>query len=356
MAAIQVRTVRSPTAAGDRPPAVFADSCHFDGGQTGILAEGAVDVVLRDCTMGPGQPSIWFDNARSNVPVFGELRLLHSSIMAGPAPVFRFDGTQARVWVDDSVIAAPAGRSPATLVMVDNSRNLTWRGRSNLYSGIGVYLAYSGRDDRLEPITDFARWSETPTELREAGTIVKAPSVWDAADPAQALLAETDNPTRVFLLSSTITSRSDIGARQGPFGSVLKNVRIAKRARPEDSPASPPLEPAAEPAARQAPEPAASKDLKVAAADPMPVNPAPGDRRRDNGRSRQPPADAPHVDRRRRRQVDRRRSIDRCSAAPAPPAIDRTAGSDRSSRRLLESLATRRERIVSGDRRSRMKT
>ena len=59
--------------------------------------------------------------------------------------------------------------------MVDNSRNLTWRGRSNLYSGIGVYLAYAGRDDRQEPITDFARWSETPTELRETGTTVTKP-------------------------------------------------------------------------------------------------------------------------------------------------------------------------------------
>ena len=67
VAAIQVRTIR-PLAAGDRPPAVIADACHFDGGQTGILADGPVDIVLRDCTMGPGQPSIWFDNARSNVP------------------------------------------------------------------------------------------------------------------------------------------------------------------------------------------------------------------------------------------------------------------------------------------------
>ena len=273
VAAIQVRTIRPPAAAGDRPPAVLADSCHFDGGQTGILAEGPVDVVLRDCTMGPGQPSVWFDNARSNVPVVGELRLLHSSVMAGPAPVFRFDGTVARVWVDDSVIA-PAGRSPATLVMVDNSRNLTWRGRSNLYSGIGVYLAYSGRDDRLEPITDFARWSESATELREAGSIVKAPSVWDVDEPAQALLAETDNPTRVFLLSSAITSRSDIGAQKGPFGSVLKNVRMAKRSRPDDSVASTPFKDAQESIARRTPEPAESKEPKVAANDPTPVNSA----------------------------------------------------------------------------------
>ena len=67
-------------------------------------------------------------------------------------------------------------------------------------------------------------------------------SVWDAADPGQALLAETDNPTRVFLLSSAITSRSDIGARQGPFGSVLKNARIAQRSRPDESLSKPPLE------------------------------------------------------------------------------------------------------------------
>jgi eukaryotic-like serine/threonine-protein kinase len=273
VAAIQVRTIRQPAAAGDRPPAVLADSCHFDGGQTGILGEGPVDVVLRDCTMGPGQPSVWFDNVRSHVPVVSELRLMHSSVMAGSAPAFRFDGTLARVWVDDSVIA-PAGGSAATVVIIDNSRNLTWRGRSNLYAGIGVYLTYSGRDERLEPTTDFARWSEGPNELREAGSIVNASSAWDAADPAQALLAETDNPTRVFLLSSTITSRSDIGARQGPFGSVLKNVRLAKRSRPNDSAVSTPLEAAQEPIARRTPDAAESKDLRVAANDPMPVIPA----------------------------------------------------------------------------------
>jgi eukaryotic-like serine/threonine-protein kinase len=275
VAAIEVRSVRSSVAAGNRPPAVLADSCHFDGGQTGILAEGPVDVVLRDCTMGPGQPSIWFDNSRSSGPVFGELRLQHTSIMAGPAPVFRFDGTQVRVWVDDSVIAAPADRSAATLVMVDNSRNLTWRGRSNLYSGFGVYLAHAGQDDRVEQITDFARWGETPTELRETGTLVKQPPVWDAADPAQALLAETDNPTRVFLLSSTITSRSDIGASKGPFGSVLKNVRIARRSRQEDSLANPPIEPGTEPVARKVPEPTESNDVKIAVAERMPANPPP---------------------------------------------------------------------------------
>ena len=274
VAAIQVRTVRPPAAAGDRPPAVLADSCHFDGGQTGILAEGPVDIVLRDCTMGPGQPSIWFDNARSNVPVFGELRLMHTSIMAGSAPVFRFDGTQVRVWVDDSVVA-PAGRSPATLVMVDNSRNLTWRGRSNLYSGIGVYLAYSGRDDRQEPITDFARWSETPTELRETGTRREAhlglgrrrpgaSSPGRDRQPDARLPPELDHHFPVRHRGSPGPLR--VGPQEREDCEAVETGRFRRRA--------PPLEAAQEPIARQTAEPAESKDLKVAANDPMPVNPA----------------------------------------------------------------------------------
>ena len=282
VAAIRVRTVR-PLAAGDRPPAVVADSCHFDGGQTGILAEGPVDIVLRDCTMGPGQPSIWFDNARSNVPVFSELRLKHASIMAGPEPIFRFDGTQTRVWVEDSVVA-PAGRLPATLVMVDNSRNLLWRGRANLYSRIGVYLGISTRDDRQESINDFARWSETPTELRETGTTLTANPVWETNDPGQALLAETDNPTRVFLMSAASTSRSDLGARQGPFGSVLKNARIAeKRSRPDESVVLPARSNVREQVGRQATEPAEAKMPTTVAGEPripdsigpMPITPVP---------------------------------------------------------------------------------
>jgi serine/threonine protein kinase len=271
VAAIQVRTLHPPVAAGDRPPAVLADACHFDGGQTGILAEGPVDIVLRDCTMGPGQPSIWFDNARASGPVFGELRLLHTSIMAARGPVFRFDGTQGRVWIDDSVVAS-SGQAQTTLVMVDNSRNLTWRGRSNLYSGIATYLAYSGKVDRQEPTVDFAAWSETPTELREAGTTQRAQSVWDAADPGQALVAETDNPSRVFLLNSAITSRSDIGASKGPFGSVLKNTRITRRSRPEETVATQPLESGAEQVARPKPEPTDPNDLKPAAVEPMPIS------------------------------------------------------------------------------------
>ena len=114
VAALSFRQIHPPASASDRPPAVFIDMCHFDGGQTAILATGPADLALRDCTMGPGQPSIWFDNPRSSSPVPAELRVSHSSIMAGTDPVFRFDGSQVRVWLDDCVDRAgrPVDRDP----------------------------------------------------------------------------------------------------------------------------------------------------------------------------------------------------------------------------------------------------
>jgi serine/threonine protein kinase len=220
-----------PSAALERPPVVLADACHFDGGQTAILAQGTAEVVLRDCTLGPGEPSIWFDNSRGTVPVPADLRLIHTSILAGSQPVFRFDGSQARVWVDDSTIAS-AGRTSATLVWVDHSRNLTWRGRSNLYSQIGTFLTGSSSSDRGEKIDQFSRWCATTSELRETGSQLWPDSVWESADPLQALFVERDNPTRVFLLAEAITARSDVGARQGPFGSSLKNVHLSRRQNP----------------------------------------------------------------------------------------------------------------------------
>jgi len=272
VAALQVRPLSSQSVAGERPPAVFADTCHFDGGQTAILTEGPADIVLRDCTMGPGQPSIWFDNTRSKASVAGELHIFHTSVLAGTGPIVRFDGSQVRVWIEDSVIAG-AGRSSATLVMIDDPRDLTWRGRSNLYGGIGVYMAFSGEGERQEPIVDYPRWKETATELRETGTMVATSSVWDAADPGLAQATETDNPTRVFLLKESIAARMDVGARRGPFGSVLKNVRVAERSRPDDDdlPAAAPSGAGSDSLTRSSGEPASRKDDKNPVPDPMPV-------------------------------------------------------------------------------------
>jgi len=182
VAALQVHTAAARTNRADRPPALYADSCHFDGGQVAVLADGPADIILRDCTMGPAGPSIWFDNARSAMPVPSDLRLIHSSILAGDGPVFRFDGGLVRAWVEDSVIA-PAGRSPTTLVMIDKPRNLLWRGRSNLFSQIGTYLVSFAGEQKRSSITSFAGWEQSETEPREVGSRLSGSSVWDAADP-----------------------------------------------------------------------------------------------------------------------------------------------------------------------------
>ena len=66
---------------------------------------------------------------------------------------------------------------------------------------------------------------------------------------------------------------AEIGARQGPFGSVLKNVKLAQRSRPDD-----PLLPSsveADSPARARAEVAEPGELNLAAANPMPVNTAP---------------------------------------------------------------------------------
>jgi serine/threonine-protein kinase len=270
-AALWVQTNSSTGKPGERPPQVLADSCHFDGEQTGILAQGAVDVVLRDCTMGPAGPSVWFDNAHSAVPLAGELRLIHASILAAAEPVLRFEGSQVRVWVDDSVIA-PAGHAAATLVGIDNPRNLSWRGRFNLYAQVGTYLTALGEDEPAETISDFSHWRESATELREAGSEVLTASVWDATDPAGALAREKDNPTRAFLLSPSIAANSDVGARRGPFGSNLNRARMEKRLGSGSASISPPV-------ARAAPRESVALHPKGAA--DAPEEKAPGEDVRD---------------------------------------------------------------------------
>jgi serine/threonine-protein kinase len=244
VAALHLRSSALPIAAGvtaERPAAVFLDTCHIDGGQVAIHAQGAADIALRDCSIGAGQPIIWLDNGRSSSPVPVDLRLEHTSLRASSGPVFRFEGTQARVWVDDSVIAA-GPRVMATLVQVDDPRNLVWRGRGNVFSRIGVYESLSSGDEIADKIADFAAWSEGGGELRETGTIVVNDPVWEAVEPGRLLASEKDNPTREFLLNAEVASRTKSGARHGPFGAVLSSGRLAERTA-----AVPPPEP---PAAR----------------------------------------------------------------------------------------------------------
>ncbi len=203
----------------ERPPAVVVDASHFDGDQIGLRASGAVDVVLRDCTMGPGVPSFLLgDSARpTNSPV--ELRLMHSSILVGETEVFRIKGGPARVWADDCVIARSGARS-GTLVAVPDERELIWRGRSNLYGGIGEFLRVGGADKGV----DFARWSDAAS-LRETGGRAVSASPWAAAEPAVTLKKYRENPSRAFQLAAA--GGGQAGARQGPQGAIPRPVIAA---------------------------------------------------------------------------------------------------------------------------------
>ena len=234
-AALRIRVQRTTSASGDRPPAVFADSCHFDGGQVGIVAEGPADILLRDCTMGPGSPSIWIDNSKSTGPVPAEVHLRHSSLMAGAGPVFEVEGTLARILVDDCVIA-PAGNSLPTLVAIDSPRNLTWRGRSNLYGRMRTYLEPMQKGDSGETIDDFGRWKDTPSEVREVDSVLAGNSVWKSPQPQQDLLIEQDNPTQHFQLATSFLKAATFGARQGPYSASLANpVPLAGRIGESDA-------------------------------------------------------------------------------------------------------------------------
>ncbi len=227
LAAIDVRTSRPAPGVHDRPPGLLADACHFDEGMTVVRTRGPADVTLRDCTIAPASPSFWFESAGTDRALPAELRLIHTTIMAGAGPVLRIEGGPVRVRVDDTAIAA--GESGAsTLVEVDDPRDLNWRGRSNLYRGIGAFLATPPRSPRPSRVTDFAAWEQGTTEPRELGSRLADRSVWEAADPIAALQQNREDPTRAFRLRADAPIEGGIGARQGPFGPIRSEVRLAQ--------------------------------------------------------------------------------------------------------------------------------
>jgi serine/threonine-protein kinase len=234
-AALKLRTAKTVVDSGDRPPRIFADACHFDGGQVGIVAEGPVDLQVRDCTLGPGSPSIWIDNTQSAVPVPAEVRLRRSSLMAGSGPVIELEGALARVLVDDCVIAS-AGNAQPTLVATDNPRNLIWHGRANLYGRIRAFLESFQKLEGGEPIVDFDRWRDTLTEPRETDSRAVSSAVWRSPHPLQELVLEQEEPSLAFRLADEFTQAPRFGARQGPYGSRLAEP-IAASGR-QESPAA----------------------------------------------------------------------------------------------------------------------
>ncbi len=227
LAAIDVRTSRPAPGVYDRPSGLLADACHFDEGMTAVRTRGPADVTLRDCTLAPASPSFWFESAGTDRALPAELRLIHTTIMAGAGPVLRIEGGPVRVRVDDSAIAA-GGTGTSTLVEVDDPRDLNWRGRSNLYGGIGPFLATPPKSPRPSRVADFAAWEQGTTEPRELGSRLADRSIWEAADSIAALHQDREDPTRAFHLDARAAIESGIGARQGPFGPIRSEVRLAQ--------------------------------------------------------------------------------------------------------------------------------
>ena len=206
----------------------------------------------------------------------GELRLIHTSILASSEPVFRFDGSQARVWVDESTSPA-AGRTSATLVTVDNPRNLSWRGRSNLYSQIGLYLTSSGTEGRIEKIDQFSRWCETAERAARDGQPGLARFCLGFARPASVALGPAGQPDARLSPGPGDHRPDRCGRAQGPFGSSLKNVHLAQRTGPRrDEFAAPSgASRSKRPAGRESNVPGEKTTARVPAVDPRPTDVAP---------------------------------------------------------------------------------
>ncbi len=202
------------------------DRCHFDAGQVGVRASGSTDLLVRDCTIAASEPAVWLDNGRSSSTVAADVRFHHVSVLAGEPPVFRFEGTEPRVWVDDSVFAA-AGEAKATLVVTDQPDSLVWRGRGNLYARVGTFLMPADAPLGREAIRDPLHWNEGPDGVRETGSAFESRSVWAEADPAQILAQGLVNPARAFRLAANHPGAADIGSRQDPFGSVAAPSLLA---------------------------------------------------------------------------------------------------------------------------------
>jgi serine/threonine protein kinase len=250
------------------PSEVVVDSCHFEGGQYAVVAEGPVDLSVRDATFGGTRLAAFSCTNSDAAGQAAEIRIGQASVLLGDGPLFRVSGVPPRVKVSNSVIA-PSGRGDGVLVVTDEPARLDWHGRDNLYERIGVFLQADRAASGFAPIRSFEGWADDPSIVREAGSTSSPERVWAEPDPALVLASNPDNPSLAFRLAPRVSS-SRVGARRGPLGELNATSRIASNG--PDAARGPVANPPAVPA----------PPVLVAKADPAqapgdPVKPTPND-------------------------------------------------------------------------------
>ncbi len=211
------------------PVEVVIDASHFDGGQTAIVTEGPVELVARDVTFGPSNTNTFVcGNKTTQQEQRGTLRFERASIMSSKGPVFSFTGLSPRVRLNESVIAA-TGQTNITLVASEDPTKLDWRGRDNLYGGIGTFLQGERGAASFVAIRSLDAWLDDGLGVREADSTLATAPVWADADPAFSLANHSTPASSVFRLNPRASLGSKLGARRGPSGAIQP---VAKTAAP----------------------------------------------------------------------------------------------------------------------------
>jgi serine/threonine protein kinase len=261
---------------------VVVDASHFEGGQYAILAEGPVDLTVRDATIGVARTASIASINKAAATQAATIRLNHTSILAGDGPVFRLVGISPRIQANDCVFAPPS-EGIATLVSADAPATLDWRGRDNLYARIAIFLqADRASTATFNPIRSSDAWIDDPSSVREAGSTFTTARIWSDPAPSLALSSRMNNPSLAFRLLGPYASGGRIGARRGPFGAITPPLSLAMKDAGSDS-AKPLLAESA--VDRVIPSPPPEPTPKAVTTEP----PAPMQPMRD-------PADEPPVD------------------------------------------------------------
>jgi hypothetical protein len=262
--------VRNPQTNDGRPPPIVVQDSHFGRDLVAVRASGPIDIQFRQCTLGPGNPSFWFENDPNSPPLPARLGLSRVSVLAGDAPIIRAIRCPLTVRAEDSIFAPPQDFT-ATLVETDLPDRLEWLGRSDLYARIKTYLQpILGASQGLS-VDQFDRWVGDARTLREIDSRVTDAEVWANTDPLRMLAAR--NPSAAFQLNAALSQTAAPGASRGPWGPIPRSSQFLGALR---TAATPPI-------SLKATTPPELPSTKGSDVQPMPVAPQPAPELADGG-------------------------------------------------------------------------